>query len=345
MLLTNRARVHSVWTTLVLVGLLSACTNPAATVPAVRQSEPSNTTTTLLEATTSPTSSTSTTRQVEPSNSPASLPLAADGLITETGVMVAILAETPGGFTVRTPCGNEATVRGGEPVGLVDVVIDPGHGGAPDPGAVSSNGLKEASINLKVASAMQDLLAERGFVVALTRTSDYTSPLGVRAALADHLGAKIMVSIHHNAPTANLGPEPGTEVFVQHLRPESRRLGELVYSYLTQALSGFDGMVWSSAPDAGAIEVLNTRGTDAYGMLRTPTTVTVLAELAYISHRPEADLLLTPEYTGVTAAALADAVEAYLTSDASGSGYVAIPRVFSPQPGISAAVCEDPDLE
>jgi N-acetylmuramoyl-L-alanine amidase len=273
------------------------------------------------------------------------LPLAADGLITETGVMVAVLEQTSNGFTVRTPCGNEVTVRGGDPVGQVDIVIDPGHGGAPDPGAVSSNGLKEASINLEVARAMQDLLAGRGFVVALTRTSDYTSPLGVRAALADHLGAKIMISIHHNAPTANLSSEPGTEVFIQHARFESRRLGELVYSYLTQALREFEGIVWSSAPDAGAIEVLNTRGSDAYGMLRTPTTVTVLAELAYISHRPEADLFLTPEYTAATAAALADAVEAYLTSEASGSGFVPIPRVFNPQRGISADVCEDPDLE
>lgn len=273
------------------------------------------------------------------------MPWPADGLRTETGVVVAVLEQTARGFRIVTPCGNVATVSSGSPIGSVDIVIDPGHGGAPDPGAVSSNGLSEAEINLKVAQALETLLTERGFSVALTRTADYTSPLGVRAALADRLGAEIMISIHHNAPTANVGSEPGTEVFVQHARTESRRLGELVYTSLTEALRQFDGIAWSSAPDAGAIEVLNTRGNDAYGMLRTPATVTVLAELAYISHRPEADLFLTPEYTMVAARALAEAAETYLTSDETGSGFVATPRVFNPQRGISADVCEDPELE
>jgi hypothetical protein len=121
-------------------------------------------------------------------------------------------------------------------------------------------------------------------------------------------------------------------------------LGELVYRFVTEALATFEDTTWSTAPDAGAIEVLNTRGADAYGMLRTPTTTTVLAELAYISHRPEADLMLTSRYVSTAGAALADAVESYLTSDDTGFGFVETPRVFTPQRGVSAAVCEDPPL-
>lgn len=337
--------VRPTFVAIAVCGLATACTTLAVPAPAVRQTATTASITTLHPPTTSTTSTTLGSEATDPIHPPNTAPLPANGLKTETGVMVAVLEQTTLGFRVVTPCGNVATVGSGSPVGPVDVVIDPGHGGAPDPGAVSSNGLTEAEINLKVAKALEILLTERGFSVALTRTADYTSPLGVRAALADHFQAEIMISIHHNAPTANIGAEPGTEVFVQHARSESRRLGELVYTYITAALGQFDEIEWSSAPDAGAIEVLNSRGTDAYGMLRTPATVTVLAELAYISHRPEADLLLTPEYTTVAAMALAEAAEAYLTSDDTGSGFVATPRVFNPQPGISPDVCEDPELE
>ncbi len=340
-----RPRERTGWKTLIvgtLFALVSAsCTAQQATVPPVLQTTVHVTTTagpTAAETTSTTTLAPTTT------SSTLSIPMEVDALITPSGVIVAVLEPLPRGFLVLTPCGNEVVVVSGRPVESPNVVIDPGHGGEPDPGAVGPNGLKEAAINLRVARQAEIILENRGFSVALTRTADYTSPLGVRTAFADLLGPEIMVSIHHNAPTANLGSEPGTEVFVQYARADSRRLGELIYSYVTDALGGFDGIEWSTAPDAGAIEVLNTRGTDAYGMLRTPKTVTVLAELAYISNASEADLLMTSSYVIAASTALADAVEAYLTSDDDGVGYVATPRVFNPQSGISASVCQDPDF-
>jgi len=269
----------------------------------------------------------------------------ADAVVTRTGVPVAVVEQLPMGFLVTSPCGNPRTIRSGTPLGSIDVVVDPGHGGEPDPGAVGANGLSESEINLRVSRELASILTERGFSVALTRTADYTSPLAVRAAFADHVGAEMMISIHHNAPTANLTSTPGTEVFIQHADPDSRRLGELAYGFVFDALSEFDGMTWSSAPDAGAIEVLNTRGMDAYGMLRTPATVTVLVELAYISHWPEAELMTSSRYVEITAEALADAAVAYLETEETGRGYVATPRVFNPQRGVSGSVCEDPLLD
>lgn len=265
-------------------------------------------------------------------------------LITPTGVVVAILSQSGKSFIVQTPCGNQALVTRGSPLGPVDVVLDPGHGGAADSGAVGFNGLKEAEINLRVAREVRSVLASRGIASVLTRTADYTSLLGTRAALADHAGAALMVSIHHNAPTANIGTTPGTEVFVQNGSSDSRRLGMLVHQSVVDALSSFEDVLWTAAPDAGVLEVLNTRGADAYGMLRNPETVTALAELAYISHRPEAALIETREYLDKVSVAVADAIEAYLTTDEEGSGYVDVPRVFNPQRGISSDVCEDPDL-
>jgi N-acetylmuramoyl-L-alanine amidase len=286
---------------------------------------------------------TTTTEAPAPSVPVNSLPTSAGVLITPSGVVVALLDQNGDHFVIRTPCGVETTIDGGTPVDGVEVVIDPGHGGAPDPGAVGPNGLAEEEINLRVSRVVQQVLSERGVKSVLTRTGNYTSLLGVRAALADQAAATVLVSIHHNAPTANLGDEPGTEVFVQSTSADSRRLGGLVYEHLYDAFGQFD-ITWSRAPDAGVLEVLNTRGTDAYGMLRTPETVAVLAELGYISNREEAELYTTSEYVTVAAEAVADAVVAYLETDAPGTGFIADPRVFTPNRGIGDSVCEDPAL-
>jgi N-acetylmuramoyl-L-alanine amidase len=325
--------------------VLPACTTGLATPPVSQVSSSAISTTTtattlaIATTTTSPTPSTTTT------SDPADPPAEATALITTTGVVVAILEHLSTGYRVRTPCGNEVLVDGGSEIGPIAVVLDPGHGGAPDPGAVGANGLKEATINLNVAVRAQEILKARGIATVLTRTSDYASPLGVRAQLADSIGPSLMLSIHHNAPTGSTRSEPGSEVFVQAGNVDSRRLGQLVYGHVVDALSVFDGIAWSAAPDAGVLEVLNTRGTDAYGMLRNPETVTALAELAYISHPTEAELMTTPRYVRVAAQAVADAITAYLSTNDQGRGYVETPRVFDPQKGISAGVCDDPVLE
>ncbi len=341
MMLSNRTTPAILVSILAL--LVQACSSASATPPISQVTEsaaPQNSNTTS----TGPISTTTTSGDLPVSTSPTGLPSAATALISKSGVIVAVLEHSESGFRVRTPCGNETTLAFGEEIGIVDVVLDPGHGGAPDPGAVGANGLKEAEINLNVARNAQRILESRGVVVALTRTADYTSPLGVRALFADHVGAELMVSIHHNAPTANLGSEPGTEVFVQQNTPGSSRLGALLFEEVVEAFEGFEGMVWSTAPDAGVLEVLNTRGTDAYGMLRNPETTTALVELSYISHRPEAELMTTGEYVNVAGLAVADAITAYLETNRQGQGHIDEPRVFNPQRGISSSVCEDPDF-
>jgi N-acetylmuramoyl-L-alanine amidase len=270
--------------------------------------------------------------------------MAADALVTPTGVVVAVLDQTPAGYLVRTPCGNEALVAAGTPVGGVSVVIDPGHGGQIDTGAVGPNGLIEKHLNLELSQALQAKLIIRGIPVLLTRTGDYASVLGVRAALADHVGADLIVSLHHNAPTPGRSSEPGTEIFIQSESAGSRRLGGLLWSNVVAALSEFD-VAWSAAPDAGVLRVLSTRGNDAYGMIRGPETVSALVEVGYISSRPEAELFATNQYVERAAEALADAMEAYLQTDDPGAGFVPEPRVFNPQPGIGGSACNDPDLD
>jgi len=266
------------------------------------------------------------------------------GMVTATGVPVAVLTGTADGFLVRTPCGNQELISGGEPIESATVVIDPGHGGPVDTGAVGPTGLVERDINLTLSLALESELADRGIPAALTRTGDYPVLLSVRAAFADQLGAELMVSIHHNSPIGDPSDTPGTEVFVQSGSDSSARLGGLLYEEVTAALATFD-LAWTAAPDAGVLRVLLPDGNDAYGMIRRPITPTALVELGYLANPAEAALFATDEYIDVASSALADAIEAHLVTDRPGTGFGNPPRMFRPDRAPGADLCDEPLLE
>ena len=272
----------------------------------------------------------------------------ARGLITPSGVPVAVLGRVGGGYLVRTPCGNTAEVSGGQPIYEAQIVLDPGHGGWYDIGAVGPNGLVERDLNLTLSRAIAEELAGRDITAVLARTGSYGSLLSVRAALADDLGADAIISIHHNAPTGRRSSTPGTEVYVQSVsrsepHADSARLGGLLYEEITTALSGFPNIRWGRHADAGVLRVLLPDGHDAYGMIRRPNVPAVLIEYGYLSNPSEAALFATDGYIRVAAKATADAIEAYLTSDRQGTGFVSRPRVFNPTRAPS--LCEEVTLE
>ena len=256
------------------------------------------------------------------------------GLLTPTGVPVAVIEQANCGYLVRAPWGDTIEIATGEPIENVRVVIDPGHGGRWETGAVGANGLAERDLNLTLSRAVVAELAERGIGAALTRTGDYGTPLAVRAALADALRVDALISIHHNATTTTLSDTPGTEVYVQSTSPgapraSSARVGALLYEEITAALARFEGIRWSRLPNAGVLRVLSPYdGDDIYGMIRRPATPAVLVEYGYLSNPSEARLFATDEYIRAAATATADAVEAYLHSDRRGTGHSRRPRVF-----------------
>ena len=269
-------------------------------------------------------------------------------VLTPSGIPVAVLDRTAAGYLVRTPCGSTAEVSAGMPIESARVVLDPGHGGRWDTGAVGPNGLVERDLNLRLSQALLDELAERGISAATTRTGDYSILHSVRAAFADAMGADALVSIHHNAPTWSPSGVPGSEVYVQsrtaeQVRVDSARLGGLLYEEITSALATFDNVDWSGLPDAGVLRVLRSEGDDAYGMIRRPSVVTALVEYGYLSNPSEARLFATDEYIRVAAEATADAIDAYLHSDRPGAGFVQQPRTFNPRS--ASTPCDDPALE
>lgn len=283
---------------------------------------------------------TTTTVAVTTTTVPAGPPVA---WIAPSGVPLAVTAVNGDMIEVLTPCGDPLSIEEGEPVYEVDVVIDPGHGGPVDTGAVGSNGLAEKEINRRVSLEVAEILEERGIATVLTRTGDYPIPIRTRTEYASLMGAEVLVSIHHNAPAAPASDIPGVEIFVQHDSADSQRLGGLLYDATMQALGEFD-IDWDRAPDAGVMTVLNTEGSDAYGMVRLPAMPSALVELGYMANPVEAVLYRTPEYVPVAATAVADAIDAFLTGEEEGAALVE-GRVFNPSRGVGRDQCVDVDLE
>ena len=90
------------------------------------------------------------------------------------------------------------------------VVIDAGHGGY-DLGAMSSGGIKEKELALKVSKLVADELKFTGVEVVMTREKDVFVPLPERSKIANEKQTDLFISIHANAsPTKNL---KGFEVY------------------------------------------------------------------------------------------------------------------------------------
>ncbi|MGI9021850.1 MAG: N-acetylmuramoyl-L-alanine amidase family protein [Acidimicrobiales bacterium] len=267
-------------------------------------------------------------------------------VMTPSGVVLPVLSETDGGWTVRTPCGEERTVTTGTHVRHVDIVLDPGHGGF-EKGAVSPGGLAEAGVNLAVARRAQADLEAEGISVVLTRTGDYDMGLTPRALVGTALDPAALVSIHHNADPDGPRSTPGSETYYQQSSADSRRLAGLVQEEVVRALSAYR-IDWVSDTDAGAKIREGARG-DYYAMLRqTAPVVSVLAELAFISNQVEADLIARADVQAAEGAAVARAAVRYLRTSDPGSGFTeAYPRGPDPggPPGPPAPACVDPAFD
>lgn len=127
--------------------------------------------------------------------------------------------------------------------GLV-VALDPGHGGD-DTGAVGRDGLAEKDLNLAVGLRLREALQAAGARVVMTRETDRSvappgvpadEELGARVRAALDGGARILLSVHHNArPTlAEARVAHGTHIY--YYRPQSRLLAQGLAGPIARAL-------------------------------------------------------------------------------------------------------------
>lgn len=117
-------------------------------------------------------------------------------------------------LTAALPDTNELPRR---PAIVQTIVIDPGHGGDDDPGAVGPGGVMEKTVTLAIARKLEALiyadgdLRADGVNVILTRTGDTKMRLEERAAIANNARGNLFISIHVNGHQVRSAY--GTETF------------------------------------------------------------------------------------------------------------------------------------
>jgi N-acetylmuramoyl-L-alanine amidase len=319
--------------------LAGACSNREPSFDSSASSSTSAPTTVATTTTAAPTTTTTA-----PPPAPPLVGVRAPAVVSPRGIVLPVLGADPGGVRVGMPCGGAAVLANGTPITGAEVVLDAGHGGD-ESGAVGPNKLSEKAANFAVTGHARDALQAAGVSVVLTRTGDYRMTLGARTRIATALKPRAFVSIHHNGDPDGPRDTPGSETYYQVRSADSKRLAGLLYEEVFKAMSQYK-VAWVGDTDAGAKYRLNSSGGDYYGILRQAAGVTTsLAELAFITNGPEAELLARPDVQTVEGRAVAAAILRYLRTADPGSGFTEpYPRTTPAGPGGGSAGCHDPAL-
>ena len=196
--------------------------------------------------------------------------------------------------------------------GTAAVLLDAGHG-APDGGAVASDGTQEAGINLALAQRTQALMAFCGVSAGMTREraecllydpaatirENKVSDIRERLRLARISPERDFISIHLNNYS-----DPrysGAQVFYSANAPGSKQLAE----HLQQALI--------SVADPKNQRVVK-RAPDTVYLMNNIRTTAVIAECGFLSNPAELERLKTPEYQRLLALALTTGYLNYKTA-------------------------------
>ncbi|HEX3928413.1 MAG TPA: N-acetylmuramoyl-L-alanine amidase [Gemmatimonadales bacterium] len=117
------------------------------------------------------------------------------------------------------------------------IVVDAGH---PPGGACGPTHLCEPEANLAVAERVRDRLVALGARVVMTRHDSNGVALGARPALADSVGADLLISIHNNGLPDGVNPftNAGSSTFFNH--EQGLPLARMVQARLIAALGRRD---------------------------------------------------------------------------------------------------------
>ncbi len=196
------------------------------------------------------------------------------------------------------------------------LVIDAGHGGT-DTGTKSVfNGRFEKEYTLDLALRLQQLLANSGWNVWLTRTGDYNLPLPSRVAFAEQHNADFFLSLHFNSSFPDR-EQSGLETYC--LTPTGMP-SNLTRGFKDDAQLTFPNNRFDTENLQYAVElhraILNVNGhadrgvrrARFLGVLQGQNRPAVLVEGGYLSNPHEARQIDDPAYRQKLAEALARAL-------------------------------------
>ncbi len=188
------------------------------------------------------------------------------------------------------------------------IVIDSGHSGSPDPGAVNANtGLRESDITLAVAKLVEKYLCAVDYEVELTRTDweqAETDDLSYRTTLANDWGADIFISLHCNS-SVNPGAK-GYEIWTSPGDTLGDKLATCIYQQIAAEFPDRSGRADYADGDAD-------KESRFYVLLHTDAPA-CLAEMAFISNDEEAVLLADESWQDRYAKAIARGVTDYVVA-------------------------------
>jgi len=170
------------------------------------------------------------------------------------------------------------------------IVVDPGH--SPDSGAIGPVGTEERDVNLDIATRLSRKLTASGASVVMTRTGNDGPRLYDRPALAERIGADVLISVHNNAPPDGVDPSYYRGYAIYYFQPHSRALADAIH-HAYAGLGLRDGGVH--------------RGD--FELVRTPQLPSVLTESAFITWPWEEMKLRDPAFRDRLASAMASGME------------------------------------
>lgn len=169
------------------------------------------------------------------------------------------------------------------------IIIDPGHGGI-DGGGISSTGVYEKEINLKVSYYLKKYLENSGYSVILTRYGDYdlasknsknrkNEDINKRLQIINKDNVILYISIHCNMYSNS--SITGAQTFYNSSNKENKLLAEKVQSKIKTILKNTKREIKSIT---GKYLVDNAKATG------------VLVELGFLSNETEFNLLNSLSY-------------------------------------------------
>lgn len=176
---------------------------------------------------------------------------------------------------------------------MAKIAVNPGHYPALDSGAVGPAGLREADVAMAVAKQLSERLTELGHIVCFISLNE----LERIAAQANAAAADGFVSIHCNGAVRS--EAAGTETWAYAGSVESERLAGLIQAELVSEL----GLVNRGVKLSNGLYVLKHTAMPA-----------VLVELAFITNPGEEALLGSAPIRERAAAAIARAVDRWLSA-------------------------------
>lgn len=185
-----------------------------------------------------------------------------------------------------------------KPLAGVKVVLDPGHGGPEDLGAMGPTGTPEKEVALKISQLVRRELSQRGATVTMTREQDQDLGLRERMDAIANAQPNIALSLHYNAlpDDGDAIKTKGVGMFWYHA--QSHSLAMYLQNHLVKTLNRpAYGVFWNNL-----------------ALTRPTVAPTVLMELGFMINPDEYEWIVNSKEQQRLAAAIADGVAQWLYS-------------------------------